>query len=38
MFYEITAANIALPKLGQDVGTSAAATLQVRLGAGPISI
>ena len=32
-FNEITAANIALPKLGQDIGTSAAATLQVWLGA-----
>jgi hypothetical protein len=30
-----TAANNALPKLGQDVGTSAAAILQVRFGAGP---
>jgi len=28
---ESTAHNIALPKLGQDIGTSAAAKLQVRL-------
>ena len=35
MFAEITAANIALPKLGQDIGTSAAAKLQVRFVARP---
>ena len=37
-FYEITAANIALPKYGLDDGTSASATLQVRFGAGPFSL
>ena len=30
--------NIALPKCGQDDGTSAAATLQVQFGAGPFSL
>jgi hypothetical protein len=34
---EITVANTALPKCGRDDGTSAAAILQVRFGAGPFS-
>ena len=35
---EITAANIALPKLGQDIGTSAAAMWQLQLWAGLVLI
>ena len=31
------AGNNALPKYGQDNGTSAAAILQIRFGAGPFS-
>ena len=38
-FYSLdnSAANNALPKCGQDDETSAAATLQVRFGAGPFT-
>ena len=38
LFNVITAANNALPKCGQDDGTSASATLQVRFGAGPFPL
>ena len=37
-FNEITAANNALPKYGQDDGTSASAILRLRFGAGPFSL
>jgi hypothetical protein len=38
MFDEITAANIALPKLGQDIGTFTAAMWQLQLWAGLVLI